>query len=435
VTAGAGAVPRVVAGPREIRAWCLYDFANSAFTTLVVTFLYATYFTQGMVGDEVRGTRLWSWGVSGSFLVVALLSPVIGARADAAGRRRPLVSLSLVCIACTAALAFVPPPHWGIALVLFGIANFAYETSGAIYNAYLPDLAAGDRIGRLSGYGWGLGYAGGLASLVLGLTLTGLPDGAGGWYLRPWLSTEAGWNLRATNLLVAAWFALFALPAFLRLRDRGSGRTARATAPFREVANTLRHLGRYRETGRFLVARLVYNDGLVTVFSFGGIYAAGTLGMSFGGIMLLGIWLNVVAGIGAATLGHLDDRLGGKTTVVLTLVVLIAGTLLGATATSRAVFWCAATAIGLMVGPNQAASRSLMGRFSPQAHRAEFFGFFALSGKLTAFLGPLVLGLITGWTGSQRWGMASVAAFLAVGLLLLAGLDEERAAREAAAVP
>jgi UMF1 family MFS transporter len=277
-----------------------------------------------------------------------------------------------------------------------------------------------------------VGYLGGLLALVAGFTMTGLPDGAGGWRIEPWLPTANGWNIRATNLLVAVWFLGFALPAFALLRDRGSPAPERPR-PFRRVASTLRHVLRYRQAARFLFARLVYNDGLVTIFSFGGIYAAGTFGMSFGEVVLLGIWLNVVAGIGAAALGHLDDRLGARPTILLTLVVLIGSTGLAAAAPSAAGFWLAATGVGLMAGPNQAASRSLMGRLAPPERRSEFYGFFALSGKLTAFLGPLALGQVTAWTGDQRWGIASVIAFLAAGLLLLLAVDEAAALREAGA--
>jgi UMF1 family MFS transporter len=421
---GAAGVPR-----RQILAWCLYDFANSAYTTLVVTFVYSTYFIKSIPGGEVRGTHLWSLAVSGSAIAIAILSPLLGAIADASGRRRSLLTaLTLGCVGGTALLTFCGPERWLIALAIFGVANVAYEIAEALYNAYLPEISTPATIGRISGYGWGLGYVGGLLALVVAFTMTGLPDGQGGWTLRPWLATEGGWNIRATNLLVAAWYLAFALPVLLLVpvRQRGDGTSLRRAArgSFARIAAAFREVRKFRQAARLLVARLIYNDGLVTVFAFGGIYAAGTFGMSFGEVVLLGIGLNVAAGLGALCFGHVDDRLGGKVTIMVTLVALIAASGLGAVAPSRQVFWIAALGIGLMVGPNQAASRSLLGRFAPAGRQAEFFGFFAFSGKATSFLGPLLLGQVTAWTGNQRWGMASVVLFFAVGLLVLLAIDE-----------
>ena len=413
--AGSGA-PR-----SRILAWCLYDFANSSFTTLVVTFIYSAYFTKAMVEDPIRGTLLWSRAVGISAVLIAVISPLIGAYADASGlRRRFLAVFTFLCVALTAGLAFVGPGRWLLALTIFVLANICYEVSGVLYNSFLPDLAPAEKLGRLSGYGWGVGYAGGLLCLVVGFTMTGLPG-----QLEPWLSTTDGWNIRATNLLVAVWFLIFSLPFLVQASEVRRRVPLRPRQALSRLGATLKDLQRFRQAALFLLARLVYNDGLVTVFAFGGIYAAGALGMSFGEIVLLGIWLNVAAGIGAALLGHLDDRLGAKPTILLTLVVLTAATALGAAATSAKIFWIAATGIGLTVGPNQAASRSLMSRFAPAGKRAEFFGFFAFSGKLTAFAGALMLGQVTAWTGSQRWGMASVIGFFLLGGLLLLLVDEQ----------
>ena len=423
---------------REIFSWCLYDFANSAFTTLVVTFIYATYFTRAMVGEEVRGDSLWFFVNALGAATVALLAPVLGALTNATGRRKPvLLWVTLQCIAATAVLAFIPPPHWRIALLVFFVANVGYETGQVLYNAFLPELAPPGRIGRVSGYGWALGYVGGLSCLVIAFTMTGLPDGQGGWRIEPWLPTAEGWNVRATNLLTALWFLAFMPPLFLAVRSRQapSGLPAgRAVAQsFRELAATWRQVRRFRQAVRFLLARLFYNDGLVAVIAFGGIYAATTFDMSFGEVVLLGIWLNVPAMLGAAALGHLDDRVGAKRTLLLTLVVLIGASIVGATAASKTVFWAAATGIGLMMGPNQAASRSLMGRFTPARRQGEFYGFYAFSGRATSFLGHLTLGAVIGFTGSQRLGMAALVGFFALGLALLLGVDEGagiRAARE-----
>ncbi len=410
--------------PKTIWAWAFYDWANSAFTTLVVTFIYATYFTKAMAPDEVTGIAWWSRAVAASAILIAILSPLLGGLADRTGRRkRALLASTLVCLGGTVALAFVSPAGGGhavLALTLFVVANVAFELGGVFYNAYLPVIASPARIGRISGYGWGLGYVGGMVCMAIALVGFVQPE-------VPWfgLTTEAGWNVRAANLLVAAWFGLFSLPLFLRIREQPP---RVSSAPGRgvlgELRQTVRDLKQFRQVARFLVARLIYNDGLVTIFAFGGIYAAGTFGMSIAEVIKFGVVLNVASGAGALLFGFVDDRIGGKRTIQVTLVALMAATILAVWAPNRTWFWVAGIMIGIFVGPNQSASRSLMGRFVPERHQAEFFGFFAFSGKATSFMGPLLLGLASQLFNNQRAGVATVLLFLLVGLVLLSRVDE-----------
>ena len=421
--------------PKTTLAWCMYDWANSAFTTLVVTFIYSTYFTRAMAPNEVLGTAWWSRAVSLTSLVVVILSPVLGALADRGGLRRALLALTTaVAVAATAALTFVAPGRQDaalLALALFVAANVGFELGTVFYNAYLPDIVSPERIGRVSGYGWALGYAGGLVALVLALVGFVRPE-------TPWfgMSTAAGFNIRATNLLVAAWFALFSLPLLLLVpggAPRAGRRGVDLRGTFAELWRTFHAVRRFRDGARLLVARLFYNDGLSTVFAFGGIYAAGTFGMSFSEILVFGIALNVTAGLGAWAFGFVDDRIGGRRTILISLVALIAAAVAAVLAPTRAWLWGAGIAIGIFAGPNQAASRSLMGRFTPRDRESEFFGFFAFSGKLASFFGPLLLGAMTQATGSQRYGVATVIAFFLLGGWLLLGVDERRgteAARE-----
>ena len=418
---------------RVIWAWACYDWANSAFTTLVITFIYATYYTQAMAPDEVTGTLWWSRAVSVSAILTAVISPILGAAADRAGARKRFLAVSTaVCIAATLALAFVHPslPNAAlIALALYVVADTSFETGYVFYNAFLPTIASSSRLGRVSGYGWGLGYLGGL--VCMGIALVGFVQPAVPWF---GLSTEEGFNIRATNLLAAVWFALFSLPLFLVVPERHLGGVRldlRATV--RELGGTLRAIGRYREIVRFLLARLVFNDGLITVFAFGGIYAAGTFGMTLSEVIAFGIVLNLASGFGAVAFGFLDDAIGSKRTIMLTLAALIVATTLAVWAPDRTWFWIAGILIGIFVGPNQSASRSLMARFVPEKRQAEFFGFFAFSGKATSFLGPMLLGTITAVSGSQRAGVATVLIFFAAGAILMATVDETRgiqAARE-----
>ncbi len=425
--------PPATADKKVIWSWCLYDFANSSFTTLVVTFIYATYFANVMGAEHYEalgraaseeeaaalGTALWARGVTVTAIVVALLSPALGALADRGGYRKLFLAISTaVGVGGSLALYFVTDERVFLALAFFVVANVAFEMGMVFYNAFLPDIAPPARIGRISGYGWGLGYAGGLLALAVG------------WLALPWLGIppESGEHVRATCLLVGVWFAVFSLPVFLWVKEDKS-RISRGgdvlAASYRQLGETFREIRKYRQIVRFLIARLFYNDGLVTIFAFGGIYAAGTFGFTFNDIFVFGIVLNVSAGLGAAAMGILDDRLGGKRTVAISVWALAIATLTAVLAPNEGLFWAAGIVVGFFSGPNQSASRSLMGRFVPPDKENEFYGFFAFSGKATAFMGPFLLSVLAGLSGSQRVGMSAVLVFLVAGLVLLARVDEK----------
>ena len=409
---------------KAIWAWCFYDWANSAFSTLVVTFLYSAYFSESFADDSGRGTALWSRGVMFSAIAIAGLAPIAGRLADQGNRYRYLVMCSLLCIGATVTLTFVRPgqPYSVLmAIGLFVVANVAFEIGLVFYNAFLPSLASPERIGRISGYGWGLGYVGGLGALVVALVVFVSDTPLFG------ISSDEGFNLRATNLLAAAWFLVFSVPAFIYLRDETVSPTSMSLnvrRVFSDIAITLQSFRRYREAGLFLLARLFYNDGLVTIFAFGAIYAAGTFGFTFQELVTFGIVINIGAGLGAFLFGAIDDRIGSKATIGISVVALAAATLLGAVAPNRIWFWVAAVMVGVFAGPNQSASRSLMARFAPSRHEAEFFGFFAFSGKVSSFLGPALLGVLADIYG-QRVGIGSLLIFFLVGGALLWRVDEK----------
>ncbi|GMR13407.1 MAG: MFS transporter [Gemmatimonadota bacterium] len=417
---------------RAVGSWCLYDWANQGFATLVVTFIYSAYFVDAFAPDERVGTALWSRGIVVSSILIALLSPIMGAVADRSGsRKRWLFTTTLLCIAATVGLAFVRPSQANavlIALTIFVIANVAYELSMVFYNAFLPDLAPQSHIGRISGYGWSLGYVGGVLCLVLALfAFVGLVG-------EPWfpLATEEGFNIRATNLLVGGWFLLFSIPLFLTVPDtKGSGSGVDLKGAWGDLKDTLLQITEYREVVKFLFARLVFNDGLVTVFAFASIYAMGTFGMSFSEVILFGIAISLTGAVGASAFGFFDDRLGAKMTILVSLVGLSAATVIAVVAPNRFWLWVGGLTVGIFAGPNQSASRSLMGRFVPQRHQSEFFGFFAFSGKATSFLGPLLLGILSQAYG-QRVGVSSILIFFVVGGLLLLTVSEERGIEAAA---
>ena len=406
---------------RKAIAWASFDWANSAFPTVVSTFVIAAYFTQGVAPDPATGQAQWGWMQTIAALAIAVLSPLLGAIADRGGHRRALLALCTLATAVFTALVWYAPPDpaWTVwVLVCVGLATIAFELGTVFYNAMLPEVTTPEHMGRVSGLAWGLGYAGGLVCLAIALVVLVQPNPP------PYgLDREASEHVRATALLVAAWTVVFAWPVLAFVPDQKGEHLPMGQAITTCVAETrhlLRGLPRRPDMLRFLIARLFYTDGLNTLFAFGAIFAAGVHGMDFEEILLFGIALNVTAGLGAAGFGLVEDRLGSKRTVMVALVAMMAiGTALLLT-DSKAVFWAMAMALGIFMGPAQAASRTLMARMAPEGEITAHFGLFALSGRITGFLGPAVLALVTGITANQRAGMATVLVFLGIGAAVLA---------------
>ncbi|MGH6718567.1 MAG: MFS transporter [Alphaproteobacteria bacterium] len=407
---------------RALIAWCLYDWANSPFPTVVVTFVFAAYFTKGIVGDDILGAALWSQALGASGLVVALVAPVVGAVADAGGRTKPwLLAFSAVTALAGVLLWFAGPDPanawWVLGLVALG--NVAFEMATVFYNAMLPRVAGPDRLGRVSGWGWALGYAGGVACLALALVALIDADPA------PFgLDPARAEPVRAVGPLVALWLVLFGWPLFAFVAEPGPGVPVGFARAARDgiarLARTVREVRRYRDVAWFLVAKMLYIDGLNTIFALGGVYAATVFAMAIDEILLFGIALNVTAALGAFGFAWIDDRVGPKRALVLGNLGLIATAAFILLARDATWFWVGGLALGVFIGPVQASSRSLMARLAPAGMAAEMFGLYAFSGKATAFLGPILVGWVTLATGSPRLGMATVLPFLISGLALLA---------------
>jgi UMF1 family MFS transporter len=418
--------PGALAASRpHLLAWIAYDWAYAPFNTIVVTFVFATYFVRAVAVDPERGTADWAWAQAAAGLIVAVLAAPVGALADrGVGRRGLLAAGTLALAGCTAALWFIrPQPAYATAaLLLVAGATIAFELATIFYNAMLPDVAAPGRLGLVSGLAWGAGYVGGLVALILCLfgLIQPIPPPFG-------LDRAAAEPVRAAMPFAAMWLLVFALPLLL-WRGHAAPRNARrpigaaVRAGLAGLRRTLRAVAADRPIRRFLLARMLYSDGLTTLFAFGAIYAAGRFAMSTTEVLQLGIGLNVTAGLGALGFALIEDRIGSRRLVLLSLAALIVLGIAVLWAPDRRLFWATALPLGMFVGPAQSASRSLMAQLAPPGQRHALFGLYALSGRVTGFVGPLALAAVTAATGSTRAGMAVVLVLLGAGAALLAGV-------------
>lgn len=442
------------AGALGLAGWVLFDWAAQPVYTLVLTFLFAPYFANVFFGDPVQGQAAWGYMTAATGVIVALAGPVIGAVADASGSRKAwLAVFSLVLTAGLSTLWLaVPGDASRILPVCAGVvlAVAAAEFATIFTNAMMPGLVPPERLGRLSGTGWAVGYVGGLVSLVIaaGLMIADPETGRTMLGLKSVLSLDAFAyeGERAVGPFSALWYLIFVLPLFLFTPDNLPGR-ARSGAPVREglrqLGRTLRHARDYSDILRFLIARMLYIDGLGAIFAFGGIYAGAVFGWGAPQLGLFGVILAAAGAAGAFAGGWLDDRFGPRAVILASLAGLSIAAL-GVVSVDRdsvlfvidaapsgdggafaspgeKVYLGFAILIGLMAGPLQAASRTYLARLAPPDMMTEFFGLFAFSGKITAFAAPLLVALATQASGSQRIGMAVILLFLLAGFLLMAG--------------
>lgn len=440
------------ANKRAIGGWLLFDLAAQPWFTLVTTFVYAPYFVSALAANPAEGQALWGYATGIAGAIIAILSPILGAIADAGGRRKPWVfGFSLALIAGSILLWYGHPANPDavfIVLTAFVIGTVGVEFATVFTNAMMPDLVPEEKLGRLSGAGWAVGYIGGLFTLVIvlgfiaaqpesGLTLFGLEPLFG---LDP--ATREG--DRASGPFTAIWYVIFVLPLFLFTPD-GAKRAnfgAAIRIGFRELMDTIRDLKHYRDAFIYLIAHMTYTDGLVALFAFGGIYATGIFGWSTIQIGIFGIWLTIAGTAGALLGGKLDDVFGPKPVVLAATMILTisaigilsvdrnhilffmevdaagaTGTLFGST--PEIAYLILGGVIGAAAGPLQSASRTLLVRVAPRERLTQFFGLFALSGKVTSFMGPFAVGVLTSVSGSQRIGISVLVVFFVVGAILL----------------
>jgi UMF1 family MFS transporter len=416
---------------KSIFSWCVYDWANSAFSTVIITFVFSVFFTRGMVGDETQAAALWSYALAISGVCVAILGPVLGAVADHSGARKNWVFwLSMLCALGSALLWFAQPVATE-ANILFTltcviIANIGYELAFVFYNAMLPHIAPRRMIGRVSGWGWGVGYLGGLAALVIALFgLVGVGE------MEPWFSISGmdSANVRATGPMTSLWLIVFMIPLLVYTHDveRSPMRMGQSVRlGMAQLKRSIKEVRTHKNLLQFLISSAIYRDGLNTLFTVGGIYAADVYGMDLVEILFFAIGLNVTAGAGAFIFAGLDDKIGSKPTVVISLIGLI---ILGVTVlftTDKMMFMGLAMGLGLFMGPVQAASRTLAGRLAPHGMVTQTYGLYSFTGKTMAFVGPLLYGAATHFYDTQQAGMFTIILFWIIGLGLLTLVEEKR---------
>ncbi|HEX2548272.1 MAG TPA: MFS transporter [Gammaproteobacteria bacterium] len=406
-----------------IFSWCLYDVACSGFPIIITTFIFATYFTSKVAVNEIVGTYQWAMASAIAGIFVALLSPIFGAIADFSGQHKKwLLFFTLIGILGSGLLWFsYPSPHYiyfTLAAVVLG--TIGLEIALVFYNAFLPHIVSQNYLGRVSGWAWGMGYFGGI--IILSIALFGFVKSPPAWLDQTTIA-----QVRICGPLVALWLALFCIPLFYYLKETPRTEYSLMTSiqlGLKELLTTIQSLPASKNLFIYLIAHLVYIDGLNTLFAFGGIYAAGTFKMALSEVILFGIAMNIAAGIGAIIFAWVDDFIGSKPTILVSLFFLVifgAAILLVKEAT---LFWIFGLALSLFFGPLQAASRSLMARIVDPAKTTEMFGLYAFSGRITAFIGPWLLGVVTLYFGSQRAGMATVLIFFTVGAILMCWVRE-----------
>lgn len=421
--------PERDAGPLEIWAWAMYDFANSGYTTVVITAIFNAYFVAVVAGDAPWATFAWTAALSLSYALVIVTAPVIGAYADLrANKKRLLLYSTAGCVLGTAALALAGPGDLAIAVICVVISNFFFSTGSDLIAAFLPELARGRNLGKVSGWGWSLGYIGGLLTLGVCLAYVTWAQAAG---------QSAAQFVPVTMLITAALFALASVPTFAILRERALPQPlvpgmSLVRGAFARLADTLRHAARYGDLRRFLVCIVFYQAGVQTVITLAAIYAQQAMGFSTADTLVLILVVNVTAALGAFFLGNVQDRIGHVPTLALTLAGWIATVLIAWTAETRPLFWTAANLAGLCLGASQSAGRALVGYLSPKTRRAEFFGLWGLATNLSSILGPITYGAVS-WVsqGNHRLAMLITGVFFVLGLMILYGVDTRRGRRAA----
>lgn len=397
---------------KKVFIWTLFDFANTSFSIVVVTFLYAVYFKKVVAEGKAIGDLYWSIGTSLAMIITAIISPVLGAIADySAGKKRFLLFFTLLCIAATASLFFVGEGSVILGITLFVLANIGFEAGLVFYDSFLPEITEPKNFGRVSGYGFAMGYLGSLATLAI---------------IFPFIQAEM---IRESFPVAALFFLIFAIPLFIYLKDNRK-RKSESVSYFKigisRVWNTISHLKHYKNLATFLLAYFCYIEGVNTIIFFSGNYASTTLGFTDTELLIFFLTVQTTAIVGSVVLGILADSIGQKKTIIITLIMWLITVLIAYSVHDKNNFYFVGLIAGAAMGSSQSTSRSLMSKLTPPDKKTEFFGFYSFFGKSSAIIGPLVFGFVSFLSGDQRLAIFSIGLFFLVGLLILLKVNDPK---------
>ena len=401
---------------KKVFNFALYDFANSAFTTIIITFIFATYFAKQIAPNPILGQSYWGWTIGITGLLVALIGPLIGSFADKKNCTEFFIKLfTIICIILTSFLWFAKPSEKYLlyTLLVVASANFFYELSLIFYNSILKRISNSNNLGKSSGFSFALGYIGGILILIICIKVfidnEVLPFG---------LSKENSENIRATSIVVALWYLVFSIPFLFSLKKKIKNKIERSSNNIKKIKNLFWDKG-LNNLGKFLLARMLYADGLNAIIIMGGIFAVGVFNLEIKDLLVLSVLMNITAFIGAIIGGYANDKFSSKSVIIFSLLGLIFSSAIILFIKTKIFFLIFASINGLFIGPIQSASRVFITKSIDENNQASGFGLFALSGKLTSFIGPLLVSTLTYISNSQRIGFSAAIILLLIGLLIL----------------
>ena len=401
---------------KKILNFALYDFANSAFTTIIITFIFSTYFAKQIAPNPVLGQSYWGWAIGTTGILVAIIGPILGSYADKKNFTEFFIKLfTIICISLTTLLWFSKPSEKYLlfTLIIVALANFFYELSLIFYNSILKRISKTSDLGKSSGFSFALGYIGGILILIICIKIfidnDVLPFG---------LSKENSENIRATSIVVAVWYLIFSIPFLFSLKKKINNKIEQSSDNIKKIKDLIWNNG-LNNLGKFLIARMLYADGLNAIIVMGGIFAVGVFNLEIKDLLILSILMNVTAFIGAIVGGYANDKFSSKSVIIFSLLGLIISSSIILFVKSQLFFLIFAAINGFFIGPIQSASRVFITKSIDENNQASGFGLFALSGKLTSFIGPLLVSTITYISSSQRIGFSSAIILLLIGLLIL----------------
>ena len=401
---------------KKVFNFALYDFANSAFTTIIITFIFATYFAKQIAPNPILGQSYWGWTIGITGLLVALIGPLIGSFADKKNCTEFFIKLfTIICIILTSFLWFAKPSEKYLlyTLLVVASANFFYELSLIFYNSILKRISNSNNLGKSSGFSFALGYIGGILILIICIKVfidnEVLPFG---------LSKENSENIRATSIVVALWYLIFSIPFLFSLKKKIKNKIERSSNNIKKIKNLFWDKG-LNNLGKFLLARMLYADGLNAIIVMGGIFAVGVFNLEIKDLLVLSVLMNITAFIGAIIGGYANDKFSSKSVIIFSLLGLIFSSAIILFIKTKIFFLIFASINGLFIGPIQSASRVFITKSIDKNNQASGFGLFALSGKLTSFIGPLLVSTLTYISNSQRIGFSAAIILLLIGLLIL----------------